>query len=410
MKVKRLITALAILILFCTGTAQAEPMRKFFEEEWYLQALQDSVIYKGNNARLKKVIERARNGEEITLAMIGGSITEGFGASVYRNCWASRFASRFGNTYGVDGGANVHMVNAGVGGTSSVFGYMRYQRDVVGRVPEADSDGLPDVVIIEYAVNDQKDPTRLRCYESMVKEILDAPNEPAVILLFSVFRNGYNKQEKMIKIGYSYKLMMVSIKDGIYSHIGKELTADAFFSDDKHPTSLGYQIMTDCLMKAVADAEQSETDRALTVNRFPVYGTDFVGLKTIFGETETQEYIIERSGFPGWDSNVFHNKSLGLVCGKNFFHDAKDPMDPLKVTGVFRKCLVAWKVTDDEAFGTAEILVDGNVIKKLKGKTNTNGKSEAVLILDDADAAQHTLEIRVTEEGKKFTITAISLQ
>ena len=33
-----------------------------------------------------------------------------------------------------------------------------------------------------------------------------------------------------------------------------------------------------------------------------------------------------------------------------------------------------------------------------------------VLALDAAEAAEHTLEIRVTEAGKKFTVTAIGLQ
>ena len=38
------------------------------------------------------------------------------------------------------------------------------------------------------------------------------------------------------------------------------------------------------------------------------------------------------------------------------------------------------------------------------------GCLEIALVLDGKEAAEHTLEIRVTEEGKKFTVTAISLQ
>ena len=92
MRGKRLAAALAALMLLCIGTAQGEGEKAMFDQEWYLQALQDSVMSRGNNARLKKVIERSKNGEEITLATIGGSITEGAGANVYRNCWASRIA------------------------------------------------------------------------------------------------------------------------------------------------------------------------------------------------------------------------------------------------------------------------------------------------------------------------------
>ena len=145
MKIRKLAAALTALVLLCSGTAWGEGKKTMFEKEWYLQALKDSVMSAGNNARLKKVIDRARGGEEITLATIGGSITEGAGAAVYRDCWAARFSARFGETYGVNGGANVHLVNAGVGGTPSPFGYMRYNREIVGRIPEEDADGLPDV-------------------------------------------------------------------------------------------------------------------------------------------------------------------------------------------------------------------------------------------------------------------------
>ena len=46
---------------------------------------------------------------------------------------------------------------------------------------------------------------------------------------------------------------------------------------------------------------------------------------------------------------------MGWVCGKNFHHDAIDPMETLTVKGVFRKCLVAWKASNDATFGTVKI-------------------------------------------------------
>ena len=57
-----------------------------------------------------------------------------------------------------------------------------------------------------------------------------------------------------------------------------------------------------------------------------------------------------------------------------------------------------------------EILIDGKVKRTVKGGEGKWGQSEVILVLDDKEAAEHTLEIRVTEEGKKFTITAIGLQ
>ncbi len=409
MKMRRWTAVLVILALLCSCTALGEE-KSIFEEEWYLQALENSVMSVGNNARLQKVIEKAQSGEGITLATIGGSITEGAGAGTYQECWASRLWVRFKTAYGVNNGENVYLVNAGVGGTPSPFGYMRYQREIVDRVPAEDADGLPDVVVVEYSVNDWEEPTKHRCYESMVKEILDAPNEPAVILLFAVFKTGWNLQEELRKIGDRYDLMMVSIRDGIYPLIGSKIKSEEFFFDEYHPTSLGHRMMMDCMMRAITKAAEAETDPAPAADQAPVYGTDFMGLKTIFGDTQSSEYTIDRGGFPGSDSGSYRNQPVGWVCGKNFFHDAKDPMDPLKITGVFRKCLVAWKASPDASFGTVEILVDGRAAQTVKGGSGKWNQSEVVLVLDDQEAAEHTLEIRVKEEGKKATITAIGLQ
>ncbi len=410
MKVKRWAAALAVLVLLWTSTAWGEAKKTMFEKEWYLQALEDSVMSPGNNARLKKVIARAQQGETVTLAAIGGSITEGAGAGTYQDCWAVRFQKAFQKEYGTEKGTNVQLVNAGVGGTPSPFGYMRYQREVVNRIPTGDTDGLPDIVVIEFSVNDWQEPTKHRCFESMVKEILDAPNEPAVILLFAVFRNGFNLQDELKRIGKNYDLMMVSVKDGFYGLFDKKIKKDGFFVDEYHPTSLGHRIYMDCLMQGIKDAAGAETDEAPDLNVKPVYGTDFMGLKTIFGETETDEYFVDRGGFPGSDSSSYRNQPVGQVCGKNFYHDVKDPMDPLTVKGVFRKCLVAWKAAASSTFGAAEILIDGKVVRTVRGGKDKWGQSEVELVLDQQEAAEHTLEIRVTEEGKKFTITAISLQ
>lgn len=69
-------------------------------------------------------------------------------------------------------------IKAGVGGTPSELGMIRFDRDVL-------RDGQqPDIVVIEFAVNDEGDETEGDCYESLVRKVLNLPWKPAVILLF----------------------------------------------------------------------------------------------------------------------------------------------------------------------------------------------------------------------------------
>ena len=404
---KKLLLLLMALMMIGGSRAMAE----YTEEVWYTEALKESVVSAGNNLRLKNVIERAQKGEQITIGTVGGSITEGALASSYEECWAMRFAARFGETYGTDGGGNVTLVNSGVGGTPSPFGYMRYGRDILARVPESDPDGYPDLVVIEYAVNDWAEPTGCRCYESMVKEILSQPNRPAVILLFSARNDGWNVQNELQKIGERYDLLMVSVRDGLYKHLDRDFPKKSFYKDEYHPNSTGHAMMADAMMAAVADAaaaETAETDIDLSVK--PVYGTDFMGLKTAYGDSVPDGITVERGSFDKVDKTTYSNKPVGQVCGKNFCHGTSSGTDPMKITGVFRKCLIAWKAAAEDTYGTAEILVDGKVKATLKGGSGKWGQSEVVLVLDGKEAAEHTVEIRVVEEGKRFTVTAVSVQ
>ena len=400
---------LLVMALMMIGGSWA--MAEYSEEAWYAEALKESVVSAGNNLRLKNVIERAQKGEQITIGTVGGSITEGALASSYEECWAMRFASLFGEIYGTEGGANVTLVNSGVGGTPSPFGYMRYGRDILARVPESDPDGYPDLVVIEYAVNDWAEPTGCRCYESMVKEILSQPNRPAVILLFSARNDGWNVQNELQKIGERYDLLMVSVRDGLYKHLDRDFPKKSFYKDEYHPNSTGHAMMADAMMAAVADAaaaETAETDIDLSVK--PVYGTDFMGLKTAYGDSVPDGITVERGSFDKVDKTTYSNKPVGQVCGKNFCHGTSSGTDPMKITGVFRKCLIAWKAAAEDTYGTAEILVDGKVKATLKGGSGKWGQSEVALVLDEKEAAEHTVEIRVVEEGKRCTITAVSVQ
>ncbi len=404
---KKLLSGLlAALILWGGFAGMGE--KALAEDDWYKEVLQNAQMRLGNNLRLKRVIQKAQAGETVTVAFIGGSIPEGAGASQYNQCYAYRVFQGFRERYGAGDGKNVHSINAGVGGTPSTFGLMRYQRDIVDRVN--DEDGLPDLVIVEFAVNDYQEPTRHRCYESLVKTILAQENAPAVILLFSVFPGGYNEQAELRKIGDTYDLMMVSIKDGAYSHVGKEWTKEAFFYDQYHPTSLGHGVMADCVLAAIEAANAQEDAPAdIDLNTAPAYGTDYVGLVTLYASQEHADIALERGGFNKDDLNSYRNQPVGRVCGENFHHDGFGGSEPLRFTATFKNLLIAWRAVNDARYGTAEIRVDGKVVKTLAGGPDKWGQSEVVLAYSAQESAEHTVEIamKAGDEQKKFTVTCI---
>lgn len=113
----------------------------YVTEEMYQRAI---AFQQGDLSRLAAVMRRAQAGEDITVGVIGGSITEGYSASNrnknsyachMRDWWQERFPN-----------ITVEYVNAGIGGTSSYLGVHRVQEELL--------DYEPDFVIVEFSVND----------------------------------------------------------------------------------------------------------------------------------------------------------------------------------------------------------------------------------------------------------------
>lgn len=383
------------------------PYVRAVEEPWYQDMLAAACTNVGNNRRLTRVMERARAGEHITVATIGGSITEGAGATRYQNCYASRIWDGIRQRAGE--GAQVDFVNAGVGGTPSTFGWMRFQRDITDRVK--DDDGLADIVVIEYSVNDGGEPTNHGCVESMVRQVLAQPNEPAVILLFAVFDSGYNLQKEFRPIGDKYDLMMVSIKDGPFARVGSKWTPAAFFFDQYHPTDLGHAVMADCVLYAVDQvlaAPAAEQDIDLTVK--PAYSNAYEGIRTVYADGDNAAIALERGGFSMDDSTSYTNLPVGRVCGKNFHHIGSAGNAPMTFTATFRNLLISYRDTNNVQFGKADVYVDGVKLRTLKGwRTGGWGQSVTDLIFSESEAREHTVTICMAEgdEDKKFTITCI---
>ena len=245
-----------------TAPEPEEETRVDFSCAEYKQMLSKSLVQTGNNARLKAAIERAKRGEDITIAFIGGSITQGAGAvPINTRCYAYQTFEGLCRLAGKGVDENIHYIKAGVGGTPSELGMIRYERDVC-----RDGTVTPDIVVVEFAVNDEGDETKGICYDSLVRKILLAENRPAVILLFAVFANDENLQERLCVVGERYQLPMVSTRDCVVEQFykrageGRVVTKNQFFYDCYHPTNIGHKIMADGLLHLMEEVDSSLAD------------------------------------------------------------------------------------------------------------------------------------------------------
>jgi len=189
-----------------------------------------SLVSTGDLSRVWAVLAKAERGEKVTVAVIGGSITQGAKATKPEFRYGDRIAqwwrARFPKT-------EISFVNAGIGATGSNFGALRAQRDLLSH--------RPDFVVVEYGVNDGNTQAAAETLEGLVRQILKQPQAPAVVQLVMMHRGGGNAQEWHGKVGRHYALPIVSFRDALWPEIKAErLPWETVMADEVHPNDLGH--------------------------------------------------------------------------------------------------------------------------------------------------------------------------
>ncbi len=371
--------------------------------DWYQYMLDTSILSEGTNGRLEQVLNKIRQGEDVTIFTLGGSVTEGAGARNFTYSYADQFVNRLLESY-PDSNMSYH--NSGLGGTPSTLGLMRYERDVAAVMEEN-----PDLVIIEFAVNDYQEPTKARAYESLVRTVLEKENAPAVILLFSVFESKWNLQEQYIPIGNHYGLPMVSIKDAIATaYAGGHLTDKEFFADIYHPTDYGHAIMADCLMELCTRVGAKEPGAIAPVPETDAKGCDFTGIRLVTA-SDSAGAVITPGSFTGKDKALqTYGRTAKAVFPDNWMHTTDSGTESFKVELTCKNIMLSYKFSNSPSFGKVSVYVDGQFAGILNGYLKGGWNNiETVLLLDEDTSAPHVLEIKPAEghEGKNFTILGI---
>ncbi len=385
-----------------------------FESEGYNKMIVRSLLNRGNNRRLKKAIEKAEKGEDVTIAFIGGSITQGAGAKpINTNCYAYQAYLRFKEMFGRNGGDNIHYIKAGVGGTPSQLGIIRYERDIL-----RDGKVKPDIVVVEFAVNDAGDETKGVCYESLVLKILSAENKPAVILLFSVFENDWNLQDRLAPVGEYYNLPMVSIKDAVVEQFrltredGNIISKRQFFYDIYHPTNDGHRVMADCLAYLFAETKKAPVDEEdIIIDKEPLIGNYFKDIRLLDRKTNTHVAVIDEGGFTETDRDLqmveMDLDSHGTAqFPYNWMHTPSSGNESFKMTIRSKGLMLVFKDSGSSEFGRAEVYVDGEHVLTADPHIVNWTHCNPVILYQEEEAREHTIEIKMApgDEDKCFTI------
>ena len=390
------------------ASTQTSGSTNIYEQEWYQEAIEAGLLSTGTNGRLENVVRKLRDGEKVTIAMIGGSITEGGGVKDVTKSYCDQFITMLEEKYP---DAEIEYVNAGVGGTPSALGIMRYDKDVTANCSET-----PDLVVVEFAVNDYQEPTEGRAYESLVRQILEQDEDTAVMLMFAVFKTKWNLEDLYIPVGNLYGLPMVSVKDGTAAAFESGDLSDAlYFSDEYHPTALGHKIMADTMMNLIDEIDKKVKTGTATSKIAPVpdtyyYSPDFLNMKLVTSK-DSNGAKVSTGSFTLTDTEVHQSVRCDEVTfPDNWSHDVSGN-DPFVMEVDCKNILLDFKAANNSEYGEAEVYVDGELMATIDANRADGWNNNNVeIVFEDTEVASHKLEIKMADgsEDKKFTILALA--
>lgn len=355
-----------------------EPQPETYEE-YYEVMKQKSLCSLGYVNKMKDILDGARNGEHVTVAYIGGSITEGYTVNSDK-CFAFLTYRHFVTTYGEP--ENCSYVNAGLSGTPSILGSFRLERDVLSYEP--------DIVFIEFAVNDGTDFNYQIAYEGIIRSIYEKNPNAAIVLLFSRTEDGYSAQDKMKMIGEYYDLPMISYADGLaYMFENEQLTWKDFSNDQSHPNVDGHVMVSDMIEYYLEQVDAAER-----------IDEDYECPEPLLGETNVDCHILE--------GDVLAPESLGSwTAGSNIntftngwtFSGDKDNNEPIvfKVKG--KTLYLLFKENSvGSGMATAQVTV-----------TAPDGSSEVILINGETSGGWGdptvSRAIKTGDEEQEYTVS-----
>jgi len=209
----------------------------------------DGYMIENENVRIQNVLAKIRRGEQVTVAALGGSITTGFNSNpINTNSWAAS-TGKYLKKLAAENGGSVQFYNRGVSGTDSAFGIVRLEDHILSL--------KPDLVILEYAMNDQwlDSSVRMKTYEGIIRNIMNN-TDTAVLALFVNERNAPYKsnqaeQEKLCKY---YHIPYVSWKDSLQAE-NPVLNFNDYFdgSETVHPNNKGHENIASFITQKIDD-------------------------------------------------------------------------------------------------------------------------------------------------------------
>lgn len=233
----------------------------------HIQAVPPAEQKQTATSRLAKVMEHARRQEPVTVVFFGGSITWGATATdPLRTSWRAlvmkHFRTQFPQT-------PLIFIDAAIGGQPSRLGVFRIDRDVIAYAP--------DLVFVEFTINDGTLEMADQTYEGIIRKIRHRLPKTAIVpVIVGAGRKEYvsPSRVKHIAVAKHYGLPVIDLVADIRQRIQAGLKLSGILTDGVHPNDTGYALYAQIIIRELDRLVEGHVDisadmpAALTANRY----------------------------------------------------------------------------------------------------------------------------------------------
>ncbi|MGN0192491.1 MAG: SGNH/GDSL hydrolase family protein [Candidatus Gastranaerophilaceae bacterium] len=300
----------SVFLTGCAGTDVIKPEQNFYEK-----SVERSISSQGKTSLLS-VVERAKAGKPVNIAYVGSSITAGEGLGSNEKSFAQISFGRLKMLFG--GGNNVKYLNFSKPGSNSMYANIFLLKKIIA--------SNPDIVFLEFSLNDKETQEFRLSYEYLVRELLSSKNHPPVISVITCDRAGKSVAEQIKQISKYYGMPVVSVPEAMMPEwtTGRE-NVNGFFVDDNLFSAAGHERTAEFVVKLfenVLSGGMSFKVRELPVPMYPgvlKFGVDFVPIS----QTKIYEqgsFVKNSSNCLEFDASKSDETSLSfLINSKNVF-------------------------------------------------------------------------------------------
>lgn len=285
---------------------------------------EDQVIHfrtEWNQSKEFVMPEIFKDKENLSVAFFGGSITNQEG-------WRVHVTNQIKEWF-----PNAECHNCSVGGTGSQYGWRRLERDVISK--------SPDLVFVEFSVNDANFAETAKYMESIVRNLNKLEKRPVIIFVYTMVQNFETNSWSIAeheKIAKAYGIPTINIRDYMRTLYNQDITLAGewdtfgkFFTspDTTHPTAEGSRYYGEYVNNLLThDSEKyfvlpKENSAVTPLTDFKDYTYDFTALSkkltengeqyefTFKGDEVVLEYALHEE-----NAGIFSLTVDGVVVGE----------------------------------------------------------------------------------------------